>query len=101
MFKILSIMVLLSGCVQWNPPEAYSGPYTGQLTVIRVPQPEVVALCSELIEGVTSKQKGCAVWRGNSCLVVIIDKIFMGSRPVDVLRHEIGHCNGWPEDHPE
>lgn len=96
-----ALLLVLSGCSTWSPPEPYDGQYTGQLTVVRVPQAKVVEMCRELIEGVTEKQKGCAVWRGNSCHVVIIDRIYRGSRPIDVLRHELGHCNGWPADHPE
>jgi hypothetical protein len=46
-----------------------------------------------------------SVWLlGKECLVVIGDEDILLTLGVFdakvVLRHEIGHCNGWPGDHP-
>ena len=44
----------------------------------------------------------CARPYGSICKIYIVaDEIILelwGHRYEDVLRHEIGHCNGWPQD---
>lgn len=113
----MSNMLLTLGCIaglicqgpfgrEWNPPAWYDHPYSGELTVIQLPQPDVVVACRELLRGlpnvrVTPKQRGCARTYDNRarCVVILIDRTFETSRPRVVLRHEIGHCNGWGSDH--
>lgn len=112
---LIASIIALSGCVQsyskplangsWNPPPQFSGEYTGELTVTRMPQDEVVGLCAAMFEeyGIaataTENQKGCAAITATGCSVVIIDAPFMGSTPEMVEIHEYGHCLGWPADH--
>jgi hypothetical protein len=33
--------------------------------------------------------------------VMYVDRPYHNTLPRDVLRHEIGHCNGWPWYHPK
>ncbi|WP_323775963.1 hypothetical protein [Leisingera sp.] len=91
----------------WNPPARYDHEYAGALTIVRVPQKQVVTLCRQLFKGnrsdlvVTNTQKGCA-WRyEGECTVITIDRVYQNIQPKDVIRHETGHCNGWPSDHPD
>jgi hypothetical protein len=92
----------------WNPPARFDFPYKGELTVKRLPQDQVFDACRVLFKlydvraAAYLNQRGCSIiTSSNSCLVVTVDKPFKGATPESVLRHEIGHCNGWPADHPE
>jgi len=93
---------------EWNPPARFDHAYSGQLTVRYLPQKQVVAACAKLFAEykVAAKaslvQRGCsAITSATSCTVIVIDKMFALAMPKAVLRHEIGHCNGWPADHPD
>lgn len=92
---------------EWNPPTRFDHVYSGRLTIRYLPQKQVVAACSKLFAQyrVAAKsslvQRGCsAITSGTSCTVILIDKPFALATPKAVLRHETGHCNGWPADHP-
>ena len=95
------------GSVTWNPPERYDGPFDGTERVILLPQSEIPEACRRLFEQAgldietTIKQKGCAVFRGKNGVIIAIDEPFMGITPDAVVRHERGHLNGWPHDHPD
>lgn len=93
---------------EWNPPARFDHPYKGELLVRRIPQESVVEACRVLfsIYRVPAmshpEQRGCSILTSkHSCLVVTIDEPYMRATPESVLRHEIGHCNGWPADHPD
>lgn len=93
----------------WDPPAPYNRPYTGKLTVHKLPPKMVTEVCARLFAErgrklfSTNKQRGCAVSSDSdrACTVVIIDRYVFGTTPEAVLRHELGHCNGWPSHHPE
>lgn len=92
----------------WNPPARFDFPYKGELTVKRLPQVDVVEACRVLftLYDVQAKasltSRGCAVITSkNSCIVVTVDKTYKRATPEAVLRHEMGHCNGWPANHPD
>ena len=71
-------------------------PYSGEITVIRVPWREVVEAC----EGSGYKAIfGCALVGKKSCDVLIADDL-VGPGYEDVLKHERAHCHGWPGHHP-
>lgn len=95
------------------PPAQYDHPFAGPLSVEVMDWSKVAGRCG--LRGV----KACA-WRvlvlapdGKSvkwsCHVVYprialswLD--FDGVSPedeVELIRHETGHCNGWPNDHPD
>ncbi|PAP93983.1 hypothetical protein CIT31_16585 [Mesorhizobium wenxiniae] len=92
---------------EWNPPVRFDHSYAGKLTVIYLPQKQVVTACAKLFSkyGVSATsslvQRGCAAITGRtSCTVIVIDKTYALATPKAVLRHETGHCNGWAADHP-
>lgn len=93
---------------EWNPPARYDRAYTGKLTVRYLPQKQVVSACADLFAKykVAAKsfpnQRGCAaITSKTSCTVIVIDKTFALATPKAVVRHEVGHCAGWPADHPD
>lgn len=86
----------------WNPPARFDHPYHGHLIVHRLPQSEIVRLCRAMhMPGAGMNQHGCSHRDIGWCEVWIIDKTFIRATPQAVLRHEIGHCNGWPANHPD
>jgi hypothetical protein len=90
------------------PPAAFDKSYKGKLTVVRVnTEKEVSAVCAATW---LPYKLGCATHSGPqtkdgawaACRVIIAaDDIIReaGYTPEIVLRHELGHCNGWPGDH--
>ncbi|RWN59629.1 hypothetical protein [Mesorhizobium sp.] len=93
---------------EWNPPVRFDHQYSGKLTVRYLPQKQVVAACEKLFAAykIAAKpsftQRGCSAVTGKtSCTVIVIDKTFGLATPKAVLRHEIGHCNGWSASHPD
>lgn len=93
---------------EWNPPARFDHAYSGKLTIRYLPQKQVVSACAKLFAkyrvAATSypNQHGCsAITSDTSCTVIVIDKMFAFATPKAVLRHEIGHCNGWPSNHPD
>jgi hypothetical protein len=80
------------------PPVEYDHPYTGDLTVSIVSQEEIARQCPN-----AKARLGCNRRWPDECLVWIApDDVIeaLGLTREVVLRHEIGHCNGWPSDHP-
>jgi hypothetical protein len=92
---------------EWNPPKRFDHAYTGKLLLQKLPQAKVQKACQWLfarygLKDTTSfQQHGCAKSFPDSCIVITIDKTYMGATPAAVLRHELGHCNGWSGDHPQ
>lgn len=92
---------------EWNPPARFDHAYAGKLTMRYMPQKQVIKACANLFAkykvSATSSlvQRGCsAITSPTSCTVILIDKTFKLATPKAVLRHELGHCNGWPASHP-
>jgi hypothetical protein len=79
------------------PPSQYDHP--PQIPVIEkvVPWNELQRLCraSErpIYNGTGYGLWGCAIVKDGKCYVARLDV-------PGVKRHELGHCNGWPKDHP-
>ena len=94
------------GSVTWNPPKRYDHAFDGKETIRRLPQAEVPEACRRLFRdagleiSVGPKQKGCAVYQGKNGTIIVVDKPFGGATPDAIIRHERGHLNGWPADHP-
>ncbi|MCF6099834.1 hypothetical protein [Mesorhizobium muleiense] len=93
---------------EWNPPARYDHSFSGKLTMRYLTQKQVVTACAKLFAAhkvgakSTFTQRGCAAITGKtSCTVIVIDKTFGLAIPKAVLRHEIGHCNGWSASHPD
>lgn len=109
-FCLASANVAVAGKndAEWNPPARFDHPYKGEILVRQLPQDKVFEACRVLfnIYGIEAaayaEQRGCAILTSShSCLIVTIDKPYMGTTPEAVLRHENGHCTGWPASHPD
>lgn len=91
-------------CIKWCilPPIEYDHPFAGAVKI------EIVATRNDLktfcggafIAGLTL---GCSRHHGDVlCHVVLVDEKIIkeqGWTKELMLRHEIGHCNGWGADH--
>lgn len=79
------------------PPVEYDHFYEGDLTIRMVGTiAELHAICK--IDGALA----CAFRNAQSCVIVMVADEVMRSwnwTTGMLLRHEIGHCNGWPGDH--
>ena len=85
------------------PPLEYDYVYKGKLTIT------FVATVEELRRICNQPNKnpiGCA-WGGvlynKPCDIYMLNETYMrehGHNTGDLLRHEMGHCNGWAADHP-
>ncbi|WP_137933145.1 hypothetical protein [Mesorhizobium comanense] len=91
----------------WNPPRRFDHAFAGKLTIKRLPQREVERACRALFAKHKIRAESLTNWRGcslpvskHSCIVIVVNKTFMRATPAAVIRHEVGHCNGWPANHP-
>ncbi|TPN11730.1 hypothetical protein [Mesorhizobium sp. B2-1-2] len=84
---------------EWNPPERFDHLYKGKLTIKYLPQARVQVVCERFKYNDDTLMRGCSSWDSTSCIIVVVDKTFLGQTPAAVIRHEMGHCNGWPADH--
>lgn len=81
------------------PPVEYDRNYEGDLTI------KMVESVEELRDacGLTDPQiLGCSIRTPTACLIILVPDYVMRKRSWTsglILRHEIGHCNGWPGDH--
>lgn len=91
---------------EWNPPARYDHAYTGKLMLTKLPQAQMQRACRQLFsqygysDTTSGEQRGCAIPGKDVCIIVTIDKTYKATTPDAVLRHELGHCNGWPSSHP-
>lgn len=80
------------------PPPEYSGEYKGQVIVTKWHDYSLLrALCKN------PTTTACAFHIADkdggpvSCLIMLGPRHWNDER---ALKHELGHCNGWPGDHP-
>jgi hypothetical protein len=108
--------LLLMGCSSafagvndpsWNPPRRFDHAFAGKLTIKRLPQRDVEKACRALFVKHKIPVVSLTNWRGcsaplskRSCIIIVVNKTFMRATPKAVIRHEVGHCNGWPANHP-
>ena len=81
------------------PPLEYDHPYTGKIKV-RVVQ--TIEEIKELCDLPFARALACMYRSFNTCVIVILpDETLYGKGwdPWHVMRHEIGHCNGWSGKH--
>lgn len=80
------------------PPLEYDYPYQGKLTIERVQTiEELQRACN-----VTKWALGCSRRYATSCWIALVaDNVIRewGWTPELMMRHEMGHCNGWGGDH--
>lgn len=74
------------------PPDIYDHPFQGELQIISVPPLIAKEYCSQ--HGVA-----CVISLEKGRCVVILNTEYHAQREA-IIRHETGHCNGWPNHHP-
>jgi len=85
------------------PPEEFDHPYDGRIVIqMARDQAEVRELCKGMV--FHGPALGCARGRRDFkiCYIAKVsdDEIrAAGYDPEHFMRHEIGHCNGWPPSH--
>lgn len=88
--------------VAWRvalPPVKFDRPYEGQLTIVKFKDYSLLrTICHK---DITVDAIACTLFTydnstNGSCLIMLGPKAWNDER---LLRHEIGHCNGWPNDH--
>jgi hypothetical protein len=82
------------------PPVEYDKPYDGDLTIKMVPTFEALRIACNVYN---PAMLACAIHNAKSCVIYLVEDEVMRQRGWNtglLLRHEIGHCNGWPGDHP-
>lgn len=82
------------------PPARYDY-FNPQVKVIRVHPSKLVATCTSyfgpnVIYPIIPI--ACAIRAHKPCLIIIPDR---GAAVPILIRHEMGHCNGWPSTHPD
>ena len=105
----LALLVTASGAAaaageRLVPPKEYDHPFAGELIVATAfDQDDVRAMCPSA-KFPPLGALGCAPHIGpKRCRIVLApdaDIIKAGFPPDLVRRHEIAHCNGWPDNHP-
>jgi hypothetical protein len=81
------------------PPAEFDMPYPGQTDLTIVDSSNVVNECSTDTFRAPFGTAGCAWVESGTCHIVVAlhsPRANVG----DLIRHERGHCNGWPADHP-
>lgn len=92
-----------------KPPAKYLGPglYDGVVSVTEFPLSQLQTECKNKMFPI-GVIYGCAYVLKDRCIVFIIDKPYPNIQfpfgrpimyPVDVLEHEMAHCNGWHNNH--
>jgi len=105
--RTLALLLALVPAAQAQviPPAQYDRPYGGSLTVNTVPTQRALAEICPQAAARTPNMIGCA-WRspdGSQCRITLVSDavlVALGSTRARILRHERGHCNGWPGHHP-
>jgi hypothetical protein len=84
------------------PPPEYDHHYEGALKIVIVETfTELATFCGNVSSVACARRLD----GGNRCLVYMIKEELLRARTGGTqeitLRHEIGHCNGWPGTHPD
>lgn len=75
------------------PPREYDHPYYGKLDVQIVTASRARELCPRF--GVA-----CVVEQSPSLCIIVVNGEY-ARWLARIVRHEVGHCNGWPSTHPD
>jgi hypothetical protein len=88
------------------PPDEYEHmDYMGELSIVRPhTTQEFKQLCTQFGATFACSRiwKPIATWAGRCQIVIVDDWLLQAARwsYEGALKHEMAHCNGWPEDHP-
>jgi hypothetical protein len=91
------------------PPAEFDKPYEGKLRIWRVNSEQAIRdVCPTLDWSKSAATIACAIGPKNNpkpfCEVYIVNDQILKRYQTNVwlsLKHELGHCNGWPGDHPK
>jgi hypothetical protein len=86
------------------PPPQYDVPYTGTLTIWRGKGGDLMCPNSPMSRAACTKQPLVFGVPTAWCDIQITDDKTLKSLGISyafVLRHELAHCNGWPQDHAD
>jgi hypothetical protein len=84
-----------TAAIGWtNPPARYDHPFKGPVEILWLSPTDTVKVCHTWTACVFSNHpKVCRIY------------INSGARgnwtEQSLIRHEMGHCNGWPGNHPD
>src|SRR5262249_35104795 len=81
------------------PPVQFDHPYSGRATIYYATEEPWEACGLKRVEGTLA---GCAWLRDGECTIIIAPESAFKKHGLTtrlVIRHEIGHCNGWGKDH--
>ncbi len=107
--SLLAAPALAGGA--FAPPAKYQGKPDMPVHIIAEPVHKLQQRCKPWRKSFLQVFFGCSFVYNNPrrCVVFIPDKSFpnwawpeggtLVVRPGDVLKHELGHCKGWPSDH--
>ena len=81
------------------PPPQFIGTYKGLVIERVLPRPEMNRECTEFASGCARRAEPDPT---TFCVIVIpaIDGLVTPQVQERIRLHEIGHCAGWPADHP-
>ena len=81
------------------PPVEFDRPYTGKLTVLKQDDYLLIReLCRDVPTAIACSYRVYDIASGKpiSCLIMLGPMAHNDQR---VMQHELGHCNGWSNDH--
>jgi hypothetical protein len=87
--------------VPFVPPVQYDHPYEGTVHVVTTS--DKAFLTEACPVGQFKPPLACAFKRPTGCVIVLASDELFKAKGVSVAlarRHERGHCNNWPGDHP-
>jgi hypothetical protein len=100
------------------PPAEFDTPYAGVLVVERIAPEDIKKICSTYVACAISISTTDPAASGRprriefsntgnrvACIILMapdwaMERMQPPQNPKEVLRHELGHCNGWPQNHP-
>jgi hypothetical protein len=88
--------------IPWDPPAQYQHRYTGELGIYRShSREEVMAICGPGTYACSFRDDTkCAIVAPLPGTSLLNGRTLSNHGYYNILRHELGHCNGWPGDHP-
>lgn len=80
------------------PPARYDHAFRGHLNVVYLDQNALFALCGQRGQR-PEWLLGCTEGASNGACTIHMRNDMNRAWRARILRHEVGHCNGWPGDH--